>query len=339
MKIRRLGRTGLKVSELCLGTMTFGNQCDEPTSRAIMDRAFEAGVFFIDTADMYPLGGDYDQLGRTEEFVGRWIKDGGRRDSVVLATKCRVPMAPGPNNGGLSRRYILRAVEASLRRLQTDYIDLYYAHSSDPETPIEETMDAFDRLVRDGKVRYLGGSNYQPWQAARALWVSELRGLHRYDAMQPRDNILYRQIEDDLVPLCRDQGVAIVAYNPLAGGLLTGRYHSGQEVEAGTRFSLGGVTRAGQVYQKRYWHPAQFAAVEKLKTLFDSRGKSLATAGVAWVLQRPGLTCAIIGASRPEQLDASLAAPDFTFSDDERAACDAAWFSLPRDPDPATALR
>ena len=339
MKTVRLGRTGLKISELCLGTMTFGNQCDEATSRQILDRAWDAGVYFLDTADMYPLGGDRAILGRTEEIVGRWLKDRGRRDQCVLATKCRIPMGTGPNDGGLSRRYILRAVEASLRRLQTDSIDLYYSHSSDPETPIEETMDAFDRLVRDGKVRYLGASNYQAWEFARALWASDRGGLHRYDALQPRYNALFRYLEQDTLPLCRDQQVAVIPYNPLAGGLLTGRYRTGQEVEPGTRFALGGVTRAGEIYRNRYWNAAHLQAVEKLATFFNARGKQLGTAAVAWVLAQPGITAVILGASKPEQLETSLAAAEMQLDAEERAALDAAWWGLPRDPNPGTALR
>lgn len=339
MLIKRLGRTGLQVSEICLGTMTFGHQSDEPTSRAILDRAWDAGVFFIDTADMYPLGAERHEMGRTEEIVGRWMKDKGNRAGVVLATKCRVPMGTGPNQGGLSRRYILSAVEASLKRLQTDHIDLYYAHSPDPETPIEETMAAFDQLVRDGKVRYPGGSNYQAWDFARALWASDKAGLHRYEALQPRYNILFREIEHDLVPLCRDQQVAIVAYNPLAGGLLTGRYRKGQAPEAGTRFGLGGPMKMGEVYQNRYWRDPQFEAVEKLEGFFGARGESLVTASVAWVLNQPGLTCAIIGASRPEQLELSLRASGVRLDPEALKVCGEAWYSLPRDGNPKTALR
>ncbi|MBI5836850.1 MAG: aldo/keto reductase [Candidatus Eisenbacteria bacterium] len=339
MNTVRLGRTGLKVSRLCMGTMTFGNQCDEAASRAILDRAWDAGVYFIDTADMYPLGAERAAQGRTEEIVGRWLKDTGRRDRAVLATKCRVPMGDGPNDGGLSRGYILRAVEASLRRLQTEFIDLYYAHSSDPATPIEETMDAFDSLVRAGKVRYLGASNYQAWEFARALWASDRLGLHRYDVQQPRYNALFRYVEQDTLPLCRDQEVAVFPYNPLAGGLLTHRYRKGQEVEPGTRFALEGATRAGQVYRNRYWSPGHFDAVEDLAKFFAARGRDLGTAAVAWVLRQPGITGAIIGASRAEQLGVSLAAVDMELDAEEMAALDGAWYRLPKDPNPKTATR
>src|SRR5690349_9444637 len=172
MKIKRLGRTGLKVSEICLGTMTFGNQCDEPTSFAIMDAAWKAGVFFFDTADVYPLGATPEMRGQTEVIVGNWIKERKLRDQVVLATKCRGAMGDGPNQSGLSRKYIMSAIDASLRRLQTDYVDLYQVHFPDPETPIEETMEALSDLVKAGKVRYAGCSNYQAYQLSKALWAS-----------------------------------------------------------------------------------------------------------------------------------------------------------------------
>ena len=192
MKIKRLGRTGLRVSEICLGTMTFGNQCDEPTSRAIMDKAFESGVTFFDTADAYPLGATVETLGRTEEYVGRWLKE--RREQIVLATKFFLPMGAGPNDRGGSRKHIFQAVEASLRRLQTDYLDLYQMHFPDYETPLDETLGALDDLVHSGKVRYIGCSNYSAWFLVKALWTSEKLGLARFDSVQPRYNLLFRHI-------------------------------------------------------------------------------------------------------------------------------------------------
>lgn len=203
MKIRRLGRTGLKVSEICLGTMTFGHQCDEPTSLAILDRAAEAGVTFIDTADAYPVPPTPETAGRTEEILGGWLQ--GKRERFVLATKCRIRVGPGPNDEGLSRKHILKAIEDSLRRLKTDYIDLYQGHTFDPETPQEETLRTFDDLVRQGKVRYVGCSNFAAWQLALALGTSERLGLARYDCLQPRYNLLFRDIEAELLPLCRDR--------------------------------------------------------------------------------------------------------------------------------------
>jgi 1-deoxyxylulose-5-phosphate synthase len=325
MKTCRMGRTGLKVSELCLGTMTFGNQCDERASFAILDRAADAGVDFIDTADAYPVPPTPETAGRTEEIVGKWLA--GKRDRFVLATKCRIRTGTGPNDEGLSRRHILRSVEQSLKRLKTDYVDLYQAHSPDPETPIEESLRAFDDLVRQGKVRYVGCSNYAAWQLALAVGVSDRCGLARFDCAQPRYNLLHREIEAELLPLCRDQGIGVIAYNPLAGGFLSGKYQSLEAVPAGTRFSLG---KTGELYRERYWHQSQLEAVNHLKHHFDARGVSLVSAAVAWVLRQPGLTSAIIGASRAEQLTESLAAVDVKLNEQDLEVCDLAWYSLPR---------
>ena len=237
MKTQRLGRTGLKVSEICLGTMTFGRQCDEALSFAIMDTACEAGVDFFDTADVYPVGGDASTVGRTEDIVGKWLK--GRREQIVLATKCWGAMGPQPNDRGLSRKHILAAIDESLRRLQTDYIDLYQVHAPDLDTPIDETLAALDDVVRQGKVRYNGCSNFQTWMLAKALWTSDKHGLARFDCVQPRYNILFREIEHELLPLCRDQGVGVIPYNPLAGGFLTGKHmdnRASQAPSSETRF-------------------------------------------------------------------------------------------------------
>jgi aryl-alcohol dehydrogenase-like predicted oxidoreductase len=325
MKTRRMGRTGLKVSEICLGTMTFGHQCDEATSIAILDRAADAGVTFLDTADAYPVPPTPETAGRTEEIVGRWLR--GRRDRFVLATKCRIRVGHGPNDEGLSRRHILRAVEDSLRRLQTDYLDLYQGHAPDPDTPPEETLRAFDDLVRQGKVRYVGCSNFAAWQVALGIGISARLNLARYDCVQPRYNLLYREIEAELLPLCRDQGIGVIAYNPLAGGFLSGKYRSLGEPPPGTRFSLG---KTGDLYRERYWQQAQLEAVERLRGYFQSRGKNLVRVAVAWVLQQPGITAAIVGASRPEQLADSLAAVDVTFDEEEKEVLNLAWYSLPR---------
>ncbi|MBX6314513.1 MAG: aldo/keto reductase [Isosphaeraceae bacterium] len=325
MQQRRLGRTGLKVSEICLGTMTFAGQCDEATARQIMDVAADRGVTFIDTADIYPIPPDPETAGRTEEVVGRWLE--GRRDRFILATKCRMRVGRGPNDEGLSRRHILAACEASLRRLKTDYIDLYQSHHPDPETPLDETLRAFDDLVRSGKVRYIGCSNHPAWQLALALGISERHGWARYDSVQPRYNLLYRAIEAELLPLCRDQGLGVIAYNPLAGGFLSGKYRPGEAPPSGTRFTLG---ISGDLYRERYWQEAQFRAVETLKSRLEPRGLQLATVAVAWVLAQPGISAAIVGASRPEQLDATLAATETTLDEETRAACDEVWWSLPR---------
>ena len=327
MNYRRLGRTGLKVSEICLGTMTFAGQSDAATGLKIMDVAADRGVTFIDTADVYPIPPDLETVGRTEEVVGRWLAESKRRDAFVLATKCRIRVGPNRNDEGLSRRHILASCDASLRRLRTDYIDLYQSHSFDPETPIDETLRAFDDLVRSGKVRYVGCSNYAAWQLALALGSSECAGWARYDCVQPRYNLLFRDIETELLPLCRDQGVGVIVYNPLAGGLLSGKHAADAPPEAGTRFTLG---VSGQLYRDRYWHAAQFEAVSTLQTYFQDRGMNLATASVAWVLAQPGITSAIVGASRPDQLDATLAAAGMTLDDEAKAACEAVWWTLPR---------
>src|SRR5271166_964481 len=225
MQQKRMGRTGLKVTEICLGTMTFAGQSDELTSYRILDVAAERGVTFIDTADAYPIPPDPETAGKTEEVIGRWLAaPSGRRQQFVLATKCRIRVGRGANDQGLSRRHILAACEASLLRLRTDYIDLYQAHLPDPETPIDETLRAFDDLVRSGKVRYVGCSNFPAWQLALALGTSALHGLARYDCLQPRYNVLYRDIETELLPLCRDQGIGVIVYNPLAGGFLRGKH-------------------------------------------------------------------------------------------------------------------
>ena len=336
MHITPFGRTGLKVSAICLGTMTFGNQADEPTAFAIMDRAAAAGVSFFDTADVYPLGGGLERVGRTEEIIGRWLRERGGRDRIVLATKCRGAMGPGPNDQGLSRKHIMAACEASLRRLDTDYLDLYQVHHPDPSTPIEETLRALDDLVRAGKVRYIGCSNYPAWRLAEALWASDKGNLARFASVQPRYNLLFRMIEDEILPLCRSQGLAVMVYNPLAGGVLTGRYRGTHDVQPGTRFSLSG---SGAMYQRRYWNDAMLDAVERLGDLVTARGKSLTQVALAWVLAQPGITCAIVGASRPDQLDGSLPAVDLTLDPEERQACDDVWFQLPRERDPQYALR
>jgi aryl-alcohol dehydrogenase-like predicted oxidoreductase len=325
MKIRRMGNTGLKVSEICLGTMTFGHQCDEPTSFAILNRAAEAGVFFIDTADAYPVPPTPETAGRTEEIIGKWLT--GKRDRVVLATKCRIRIGTGPNDEGLSRKHILKAAEDSLRRLRTDYIDLYQAHSPDSETPIEESLCAFDQLVQQGKVRYVGCSNFAAWQVALALGASDRLGLARFDCVQPRYNLLFREIESELLPLCRFAGLGVIAYNPLAGGFLTGKYKSLEKPQPGTRFTLG---KTGELYRERYWHQAQLDAVEQLRGILEPRGKKLIESAVAWVLAQPGITSAIVGASKPEQLDATLAAANTSLSAEELEACNRAWLSLPR---------
>jgi aryl-alcohol dehydrogenase (NADP+) len=324
-----MGRNGLEVPALCLGTMTFGLQVDEEGSQAILDRAFESGLTFLDTADAYPLGGNRDTIGETEAIIGRWMKDRGNRDEIILATKCFAPTRGGLNAWGLSRQHIMESIDASLKRLGTDHVDLYQSHGFDPNTPIEETLRAFEDLVKSGKVRYVGCSNYPAWRLGEALRAAERIGVGGYISVQPRYNLLYRDIEVELLPLCRDQGLGVIVYNPLAGGFLSGKYKPGQDVEEGTRFSLGSA--AGR-YQERYWQESQFQAVETLKAVVEGKGLNMVSVAIAWVLAQPGITSAIIGASRPDQLDANLAAASVVFDDELTAACEAAWWSLPRRP-------
>jgi len=335
MKTKRMGRTGLTVSEICLGTMTFGRQCDEATSFAIMDTAVEMGVDFFDTADVYPVGGGLESVGRTEEIVGKWLK--GKRDKIVLATKCWGAMSKGPNDQGLSRKHISAAIDESLRRLQTDYVDLYQVHAPDPNTPLDETLRALDDLVHQGKVRYLGCSNFQAWLLASALWTSDKLGLARFDCVQPRYNLMFREIENELLPLCRHQGVGVIPYNPLAGGFLTGKYKQDTEPSANLRFGLAG--RAAHIYRQRYWQEAQFAAVAHLQEFFATRNKPLAQVAVAWVLAQPEITSPIVGATSADQLRQSLPAVDLKLDAEEMNVCNEIWFDLPRLKDPAVALR
>lgn len=305
MKSSRLGRTGLRVSRLCLGTMTFGLQCDEAASHAILDRALAGGITFIDTADVYPLGGGAETIGRTEEIVGRWLE--GRRADVILATKCCGATGPRPWDQGLSRKHVMDAIDASLRRLRTDYVDLYQAHHPDAKTPIDETLRAFDDIVKAGKARYVGCSNYPAWQTARALGRSDVLGVARFDCVQPRYNLLFRQPERELLPLCQEEGLGVIAYNPLAGGFLSGKHRKDAGPTEGTRFTLG---TAAERYQERYWREREFATVEALKPIAQQADMSLTALALAWVLAHPAVTSPIVGASRPEQLDDALRAED-----------------------------
>ncbi|MBQ73844.1 MAG: aldo/keto reductase [Gammaproteobacteria bacterium] len=329
MEKRRMGRHGLEVPALCLGTMTFGLQVDESSSRVILDKAHEAGLMFLDTSDAYPLGGTLETMGETESIIGRWMKDKRNRDQLLIATKCFAPTRRGPNNWGLSRQHIMESVEKSLSRLGTDYIDLYQSHGFDPHTPIEETLRAFEDLVTAGKVRYIGCSNYPAWRLGDALRAADRLGVAGYISVQPRYNLLYRNIEIELLPLCLDEGIGVICYNPLAGGFLSGKYKPGQAPVDGTRFTLG---TAADRYQARYWHDSQFEAVETLKTVVESKGLDMVSVSVAWVLAQPGISSAIIGASKPEQLDANLAALDLVLDEELVDACEAAWWSLPRRP-------
>jgi aryl-alcohol dehydrogenase (NADP+) len=291
--------------------MTFGLQIDERAAMAVMDRAAEGGVTFLDTADAYPLGGGVDLVGATEEIVGRWLK--GKRQHFVLATKVYGRTGPQAWDAGNSRRHIMDAIDASLRRLGTDYIDLYQLHADDPETPIDETLHALDDVVRAGKVRYVGCSNFLAYRLARAVGRSEVLGLARFDSVQPRYNLLFREFERELFPLCLEEGVGVIPYNPLAGGMLSGKHTRGQAPAEGTRFT---IPNAGAMYQERYWHQREFDTVDAFQQIAKKAGLKPATLAVAWVLAQPAVTAPILGASRPDQLDDTLAAVDVKLEDD-----------------------
>jgi aryl-alcohol dehydrogenase-like predicted oxidoreductase len=312
MKFTKFGLTGLSVSRLCLGTATFGKQTDESASQQILDKAAEAGINFIDTADAYPMGADLALVGRTEEITGRWLK--GKRAGFIVATKGGAPMGPSSWDQGSSRKHLLDAVDASLRRLGTDYIDLYQLHVDDPETPLDETLEALDIIVRSGRARYIGVSNFLAYRVARAIGRSDALRVARPASIQPRYNLLFREIERELLPLAREENIAVIPFNPLAGGLLTGK-HRHDAVPAKGRFSAE-IGQFGAIYQARYWHEREFQTIEKLRELAGQLGEPLAKLSIAWVLANPAITSVILGASRLEQLTDTLAAVDLTIEGD-----------------------
>jgi len=297
LQFRRLGRSGIQVSELALGAMTFGREADERTSTAIVDHFLAAGGNLVDTADRY--GG-----GESERIVGRALV--GRRDEVILATKFRWPMGSGPNDRGGSRRHILTAVDASLRRLRTEWIDLYQMHAWDPDTPLEETLSTLDNLVRQGKVRYIGASNFAGWQLAKALGLSALHGWEAFVSLQPQYSLLSRDLELDLLPLCRHDGLAVLAWGPLGGGVLTGKYLGSGTAPADTR--AGNGDPASRLIQQRIDDERNRAIVERLLTAAAELGTTPARLALRWVASRPGVTSTLIGVRSVEQLEDSLGA-------------------------------
>ncbi|MGQ9490268.1 MAG: aldo/keto reductase [Anaerolineae bacterium] len=318
MNYRRLGRTGLKVSELCLGTMQFGWTADEATSFAIMDAFVEAGGNFIDTADIYSRWAEGNPGGVSEQIIGRWMKARGNRGAIVLATKARGRMWDGPNGEGLSRLHLIRACEDSLRRLGTDYIDLYQTHFFDPDTPIDETLRALDDLVHAGKIRYIGASNYPAWRLTKALWVSDKLGLARYDSLQPHYNLAHRaEFERELKPLCEEEGIGVIPYSPLAGGFLTGKYR---------RDSVPASVRAEGI-QRRYFNERGFRIIDKLDEIARLRELTIVQVALAWLLTQPVITAPIIGANSVAQLSESLAAAGVRLSAEEMDALNqaSAW--------------
>ena len=306
MQIVNLGKSGLRVSNLCLGTMTFGREADEKTSFAIMDHFVERGGTFLDTADGYSTGA-------TEALIGRWLKARGNRDKLVLATKVFSKMGEGPNDAGLSRIHIAQAVDASLKRLGTDVIDLYQIHRWDPSVPIEETLDTLDRLVSAGKVRYLGCSNLRAFQLSRALEWSRRFGRSRFVSLQPAYNALNRSIEAELLPLCAEEGLGVLCYNPLAGGMLTGKYRRGEALPSGSRLE------AFQNYHDRYLTDQSFDLVEAFLAAALSRGVSPAALALAWVLAEKRISCPILGARNLDQIKDSLGCAEMALTPGERA--------------------
>ena len=319
MKYRRLGRTGLKVCELCLGTMQFGWTADEAASFAVMDAFVEAGGNFVDTADVYSRWAEGNPGGVSEQIIGRWMRERSNRREIVLATKVRGRMWDGANGEGLSRSHIMRAVDDSLSRLQTDYIDLYQAHAYDADTPIEETLETLTDLVRAGKVRYIGCSNYPAWRLALALGASERRNLARYDSLQPHYNLAHRdEFERELEDLCLDQRLGVIPYSPLANGFLTGKYRRGEPVPESSR--------AGSV-QRRYFNKRGWRTLDALLAVAAEQNVPPAQVALAWLLQRPAVTAPIVGANTPEQLAVSLGAVDLTLSAEQLARLEeaSAW--------------
>lgn len=308
-----LKKTRLTVSRACFGAMTFGSQVDEGAAEAILGYCFEQGINFIDTANVY-------NAGASETILGRLLK--GRRQQVVLASKVRGKMGPGPEESGLSRSAILHAVEGSLRRLQTDYLDLYYLHQPDWAVPLEESLDALDTLVRQGKVRYPACSNYAGWQVARMLWIAERQGYEAARVTQPMYNLIARGIEQEYLAMAKELSVSTVVYNPLAGGLLTGKQRRDKPIE-GTRFD------GNRMYLDRYWHDADFDAVDALASVAERAGRSLVSLALNWILHHTPADCLLLGASRHEQLKENLKAmEDGPLPQDAVEACDEIWKRL-----------
>ena len=316
MQYRKVGKTGLKVSAIGIGTMTIGAQVNEPDAIKIMEAAFDQGINFFDTANAYTGG-------RSEEIVGKFLKN--KRHRVVLATKVGHKQGPDPNDFGLSRKHIVRCVEESLRRLDTDYIDIYYAHIPDDSTPIEETLRAFDNLVQQGKVRYIACSNFRTWRLFKALWVSDRCNLARFDCIQIPYNLLTRDIEYELLPCCASEGVGITVYSPLAAGLLTGKYGPNKAPAPNTRFSL---EKYGQGAKELYWSPVNFQAIAHLKQIADVHERSLAQFSLAWILSNPLISSIIVGVSSTKQLQENIGAVELKLTAEEKKGCDEVWLEL-----------
>ncbi len=306
MEYRSLGRTGVQVSRLCLGCMMFGGKTTPGDSAKIIDRALDADINFLDTANVY-------NIGRSEEAVGAALKANGKRNSIVLATKVHWKMGEGVNDWGNSRRHIIEQCEASLRRLQTDWIDLYQIHRPQPEIPIDETLRALDDLVRAGKVCYLGTSTFAAWQLVESLWTSKELGLNRFVSEQPPYSLLDRRIERELLPMAQTYGFAVIPWSPLGGGLLTGKYRRGQEPPEDARYR----DVENNPLLRRRMTERIYDIVEGLEPIATEKGIPLSQMALAWVMQRPGITAPIIGPRTMEQLEDNLGALPITFTEDE----------------------
>ncbi len=309
MEYVRLGNTGMKVSRLCLGTMTYGRiterwkwALNEEESRPFIKKALELGINFFDTADIYSFG-------TSEEVLGNALKDFARRDEVVIATKVFIPMSSDPNDGGLSRKHIMSSIDSSLRRLRTDYVDLYQIHRWDYNTPIEETMEALHDIVKSGKARYIGASSMFAWQLAKANYTADLHGWTRFVSMQPHYNLLYREEEREMIPFCLDQKIGIIPWSPLARGLLTGRRTRERDETLRAKTDDFGKTL--------YNSDTDFEIVARLSEIADLRGLPNAQIALAWMLAKPGITSPIIGASKPGHLEDAVASLNVKLSEDE----------------------
>lgn len=308
MNYKRLGRTGLKVSPLCLGTMQWGWTTDEATANKVMDAFVESGGNFIDTADVYSRWVEGNPGGVSEEVIGRWMKARGNRSQIILATKVRGQMGTGPNDVGLSRKHIVEAVEASLRRLQTDYIDLYQTHSADPETPIDETLRVLDDLQREGKVRYVGASNYTAWQLMEALWSADKNGTARYDSLQPNYSLIKRaEYERELKKVCEKYNIGVIPYSPLAAGFLTGKYEKDKETDSKRAAGVKNVA-----FTEQGW-----ATLDTVKAIASETNSTPAAVALAWQLAQSEIAAPIIGANSVEQLQASLSAVELKLSEEQ----------------------
>jgi aryl-alcohol dehydrogenase-like predicted oxidoreductase len=313
METRTLKHTDLTVSRACFGTMTFGSQVDEATAARIVDLCIDHGVNFFDTANVY-------NKGLAETIAGKALK--GRRQKIILASKVRGKMGEAADESGLSKRAMLRAIDESLQRLQTDYLDLYYLHQPDYAVAIDETLEAMEQLVRQGKVRYPASSNYSGWQVCRMQWLAEKNSYKPAWITQPMYNLLARGIEQEYLPMTREFGVSTVVYNPLAGGMLTGKQKRGAPI-SGTRFDNN------QMYLSRYWYDAYFDAVEEILAIARAAGRSPVSFALNWLLHHTTIDCVILGASKIEQLEENLKAmEDGPLPASAVTACDAVWAKL-----------